>query len=100
MTAQPSDSSLAIQRSPPEGPLAVPVLLLVFNRRDQTSNVFEAIREAQPERLYMAADGRDLAVQRRQRSAKRRERSSAGLTGAVMNIGFGSEATHTFRAQR
>lgn len=33
------------------------VLLLVFNRPDTTSVVFEAIRQAQPKRLYIAADG-------------------------------------------
>ena len=34
-----------------------PVLFLVFNRPDTTQRVFEAIREAQPPRLYIAADG-------------------------------------------
>ena len=33
------------------------VLLLVFNRPDTTKDVFESIRKAQPERLYVAADG-------------------------------------------
>lgn len=37
--------------------LKVPVLFLVFNRPDQTSKVFDAIRQARPERLYVAADG-------------------------------------------
>jgi hypothetical protein len=34
-----------------------PVLLTVFNRPLQTAAVFEAIREARPPRLYLAADG-------------------------------------------
>lgn len=33
------------------------VLFLVFNRPDTTARVFEAIREARPPRLYLAADG-------------------------------------------
>jgi len=34
-----------------------PVLFLVFNRPESTRKVFNAIREAQPPRLYIAADG-------------------------------------------
>lgn len=34
-----------------------PVLFLVFNRPEQTARVFEAIRQARPSRLYVAADG-------------------------------------------
>lgn len=34
-----------------------PVLFLVFNRPEPTFRVFDAIREARPERLYIAADG-------------------------------------------
>lgn len=33
------------------------VLLLIFNRPDTTARVFESIRQAQPPRLYVAADG-------------------------------------------
>lgn len=32
-------------------------LLLIFNRPDPTTKVFEAIRAARPARLYVAADG-------------------------------------------
>lgn len=35
----------------------LPVLFLVFNRPDVTTRVFEAIRAAQPPKLYIAADG-------------------------------------------
>lgn len=34
-----------------------PVLFLIFNRPDTTGQVFETIRQAQPPRLYIAADG-------------------------------------------
>jgi hypothetical protein len=34
-----------------------PVLFLVFNRPEQTAAVMQAIREARPSRLYVAADG-------------------------------------------
>lgn len=34
-----------------------PILFLVFNRPDTTARVFDAIRAAQPTRLYIAADG-------------------------------------------
>lgn len=37
--------------------MQTPVLFLVFNRPDSTRQVFEAIREAQPPRFYVAADG-------------------------------------------
>lgn len=38
-------------------PLNTAVLFLVFNRLDTTKQVFEAIRQAKPPRLYIAADG-------------------------------------------
>ncbi|MGJ8588285.1 MAG: hypothetical protein ACSHXW_09030 [Yoonia sp.] len=38
-------------------PLQTPILFMVFNRPDTTSQVFEAIRKARPTRLYVAADG-------------------------------------------
>ncbi|MDA9277873.1 hypothetical protein N9P85_00590 [Amylibacter sp.] len=41
----------------PPRPLNTAVLFLVFNRPDTTSKVFEAIRQAKPPRLYVAADG-------------------------------------------
>ena len=36
---------------------SVPVLLIAFNRPDVTSKVFEAIRRAAPQCLYVAIDG-------------------------------------------
>jgi hypothetical protein len=35
----------------------IPVLLLIFNRPDLTSRVFERIRQARPGKLFIAADG-------------------------------------------
>lgn len=37
--------------------MQAPILFLVFNRPDTTRLVFEAIRRAKPNRLYVAADG-------------------------------------------
>lgn len=39
------------------GSADTPVLFAVFNRPDQTRRVFEAIRAAQPKRLFVTADG-------------------------------------------
>ena len=41
----------------PPAPLQTAVLFIVFNRPDTTAQVFEAIRQAKPPRLYVAADG-------------------------------------------
>jgi hypothetical protein len=37
--------------------LHTPVLFLIFNRPDTTAQVFEAIRQAKPKQLFIAADG-------------------------------------------
>ena len=41
----------------PAAELATPVLLIVFNRPDAARRVLAAVRQAQPARLYVAADG-------------------------------------------
>jgi len=41
----------------PQHPLKTAVLFLIFNRPDTTKQVFEAIRQAKPPKLYVAADG-------------------------------------------
>lgn len=41
----------------PQVPLIPPVLLLIFNRPSETEVVLGAIKEAGPQRLYIAADG-------------------------------------------
>src|SRR5687768_5617997 len=38
-------------------PSKAPVLFLIFNRPETTKQVFQAIRRAQPAKLYVAADG-------------------------------------------
>ena len=35
----------------------VPILLIVYNRMFETHNLFQVIREIQPKKLYVAADG-------------------------------------------
>ncbi len=37
--------------------LEAPVLMVAFNRPDTTQNVFQKIREARPQKLYVAVDG-------------------------------------------
>ena len=44
-------------RMEPSASLRTAVLLVLFNRPAATRTVFEAIRGAQPPRLYLAADG-------------------------------------------
>ena len=46
-----------VQPFEPSTPLNTAVLFLVFNRPDVTAQVFEAIRQARPPRLYVEADG-------------------------------------------
>ena len=41
----------------PSTPLATPVLFMIFNRPDTTQKVFNAIRQAKPKKLFIAADG-------------------------------------------
>jgi len=46
-----------ITKFQPPNPLKTAVLFLIFNRLDTTKQVFKAIRQAKPPRLYIAADG-------------------------------------------
>jgi hypothetical protein len=46
-----------VEKFIPPHPLKTAVLFLVFNRLDTTKQVFEAIRQAKPPRIYIAADG-------------------------------------------
>jgi len=43
--------------------MKTPVLFLIFNRPEPTKKVFAAIRQARPERLFVAADGPRLLVE-------------------------------------
>jgi len=49
--------NMQIDKFNPPYPLKTAVLFLVFNRLETTMQVFEAIREAKPPRIYIAADG-------------------------------------------
>jgi len=49
----PTDGTMA----PDTDPRSVPVCLFVFNRPETTQQVGERIRAAEPERLYVVADG-------------------------------------------
>jgi hypothetical protein len=44
-------------------PLNTPVLFVVFNRPDVTAKVFDAIRQARPKKLYIAADAPRKSLQ-------------------------------------
>ena len=46
-----------VQTLIPPRPLKTAILFLIFNRLDTAKQVFGAIRQAQPPRLYVAADG-------------------------------------------
>lgn len=48
---------MIVDKFVPPHPLKTPVLFLIFNRLDTTKQVFEAIRKAEPPRLYIASDG-------------------------------------------
>jgi hypothetical protein len=57
---------------------APPVLFIIFRREDTTRQVFEAIRRARPERLFVAADG--------PRPGKEGEPEACQATRAVVNL--------------
>ena len=50
-------SQITTKTFTPPHPLNTAVLFLIFNRPDTTKQVFEAICQAKPPRLYVAADG-------------------------------------------
>lgn len=69
-----------------------PVLFLVFNRPDSTRQVFEAIRQARPPRLYVAADGpRENREGERERCEEVRKISTAVDWPCVIRTQFRSE---------
>ena len=43
--------------------MKTPILLLIYNRQEYTQKVFEAIREARPEELFISADGPKVEIQ-------------------------------------
>ena len=50
-------SSMISESFVPPSPLNTAVLLIVFNRPECTSQMFDAIRKAKPPRLYISSDG-------------------------------------------
>lgn len=67
-----------------------PVLFIIFKREDTTRRVFERIREAQPPRLYIAADG--------PRPDRPDEKEKCEATRKVVeNIDWPCEVHHLFR---
>ena len=54
MIKSPSNTEYTGQK---ETGFSTPVLLIIFNRPDTTRRVFEAIRNARPKKLFIAADG-------------------------------------------
>jgi hypothetical protein len=58
-------------------PLQTPVVLIIFNRPDSTQKVFQAIRRAQPSRLFIIADGH--------RADRPAEEQQCAATRAIVN---------------
>ena len=56
-----------------EGPLDVPVALVIFNRADVTRQVFARIREVRPKRLFVIGDGPRFPAEQARCDAARAE---------------------------
>lgn len=92
---QENNSTLNIQNSKfvPPHPLNTAVLFLVFNRLDTTKQVFEAIRQAKPPRLYVTADGS------RETKEGEEEKVKAVRDYIISNIDWKCEVKTLFREQ-
>ena len=94
---QQNNSKLNIKNSTlgfiPPHPLKTAVLFLVFNRLDTTKQVFEAIRQAKPPRLYIAADGA------RETKEGEAEKVKAVRDYIISNIDWECEVKTLFREQ-
>lgn len=77
---------------PPQS-LNVAVLFLVFNRLDTTKQVFQAIRQAKPPKLYIAADGA------REDKQGEGEKVQAVRDYILENIDWECEVNNLFREQ-
>jgi len=75
----------------PPKPLNTAVLFLIFNRLDVTKQVFQAIRQAQPPRLYLAADGA------RENTEGEAEKVTAVREYVLQNIDWDCEVKTLFR---
>lgn len=73
--------------------LTKPLLFLVFNRIDTTKKVFEAIKRAKPEKLYIASDGPRESVE------GEREKVDQVRNFLSENIDWACEVKTKFRAQ-
>ncbi|MDX3959076.1 hypothetical protein Q6A78_01520 [Aliarcobacter skirrowii] len=92
---QENNSKANIENSTftPPHPLKTAVLFLVFNRLDTTKQVFQAIREAKPPRLYIAADGA------RESKEGEAEKVKAVRDYILQNIDWDCEVKTLFREQ-
>lgn len=72
-------------------PLKTPILFLIFNRMDETKEVFEAIRKAKPSKLYIASDGA------RELKAGERYNVESVRTYVTKNIDWPCEVKTLFR---
>lgn len=68
-----------------------PVLLLIFNRLDTTTQVFDSIRQAKPPMLYIAADGPRESVK------DEKERVNAVREYVTANVDWDCEVKTLFR---
>ena len=84
---------MKIKKFTPPHPLNTAVLFLVFNRLDTTKQVFEAIRQAKPPRLYIAADGA------RKSKDGEAEKVNAVRDYVMSNIDWECEVKTLFREQ-
>lgn len=75
----------------PSNSLNTAVLFLVFNRLDTTKQVFAAIRQAKPPRLYIAADGA------RENKEGEAEKAQAVRDFIIQNIDWDCEVKTLFR---
>jgi hypothetical protein len=81
---------MTIEDFKPLDPISTPVLLLIFNRPETTSRVFEAIQKVKPPKLFIAADG--------PRHNKPAEKKKCDQTRAVVrNINWDCETKTLFR---
>ena len=73
--------------------LQTPVLLIIFNRPDKTAVVFERIRQQQPKRLYIAADGP------RANKAGEKEKCAAARNLVLKGVDWDCEVKTLFREE-
>jgi len=66
--------------------LTTPILFIVFKRLDTTQLVFDAIRKAQPTKLYIAADG--------PRNTEEKTKTDALLILIRVSLGYISLSIH------